>query len=381
VPIYTETAVVDRTNGNRVSMLGDSVTIGNSLFDATNHYRGDKDPLNWASILSNGKMVYKVNAGIGGNNAAQMLARLQADIIAPGCDVCVVMSGSNDAQQTVSLASYAASITGIVAGLRSAGIAPVLCTSPPLVAAPVTSPTRRRLWDSYNAWLATFCHRNSIPLVPIQYLLTDPANADYLAAYSAGDGYHPNAAGARVMGQALADAVSPLLGSYKPPIALFETADALNLMAGGLFLVDTNTDGTADNWIKSGSGVATVVTDAAIVGKWQRLTDTVSETTQIAPFPVPTGWAIGDKLAMAGRFRNDSVGGTASIQWYFNGSGINVRFGTFSVPVPDTLFYMEFVVPAGTTSIQPSLLVGGSTTLDARMAQMKLLNLTAMGLA
>lgn len=369
--------------GNRVSFLGDSIAIGNSNFAGSNRLRGDKDPLVWASMLSHGKIAYQVNAGVTGNTTANMLARVTTDVITPGCDVCLVMGGTNDAGTGVTVATFASNITAIVAALRAAGILPVLCTIPPQPTTPVSSPTRRRLWDSYNAWLEVFCQRNDVPLVNVAQQLIDPTTGGYLSSYDSGDGIHPVALGAKVIGQAIADAVSPLLGAWLPPLAMFQTADALNLLAGGLFLVDTNADGVSDSWTKTGNAVANRVVDAAILGQWQRLADTVSEFTQIVSgnVNVGSGIAIGDRLAFCGRFKSDSVGGQVSVGWGFNGSGLTVRpISGFTIAAPGEPFYMEMVVPSGTTSVNASLLMQSSASLDARIAQMTMLNLTALGL-
>lgn len=378
-----EKMIISRgVTGNRVSFMGDSIAIGNSNFTGTNRLRGDKDPLNWASLLSNSRVNYRVNAGISGNTSAQMLARIGADIITPGCDVCLIMAGTNDAPAVVSVSSYASNITQMIKQLRDNGIMPVLCTIPPQPTTPVTNPTRRRSWDLYNSWLAAYSQRTGIALVPVASKLTDPATGAYLAAYDGGDGIHPNAAGAKVIGQAIADTITSLLAPWAPPVSIFQTADASNMLAGGLFLVDTNADGTSDNWAKSGNAVASRITnDATILGTWQRLVDTVNEFSQITATNVTTGYAVGDVLALSGRVKNDSVGGQVSFTFGLNGSGLNVRpLSGFSVAVPDAQFYMEMVVPVGTTSVNAGLLMQSSTSLDARMAQMNLVNLTTLGL-
>lgn len=379
-----EKIIISRgVTGNRVSFMGDSIAIGNSNFTGTNRLRGDKDPLNWASLMTNSRINYRVNVGISGNTTAQMLARLGSDVISVGCDVCLIMAGTNDAAAAVSVSSYASNIHQMVKQLRDNGIMPVLCTIPPQPTTPTTNPTRRRSWDLYNSWLAAYCQRNGIALVPVASKLIDPTTGGYLAAYDGGDGIHPTAAGAKVIGQSIADTLGPLLAPWSPPVSIFQTADASNMLAGGLFLVDTNADGTSDGWSKSGSAVASRVTgDTGILGTWQRLVDTVNEFSQITATNVSTGFAVGDVLALSGRVRNDSVGGQVSFTFGLNGSGLNVRpVSGFSVALADSLFYMEMVVPAGTTSVNAGLLMQSSASLDARMAQMNLVNLTTLGLA
>ena len=76
------------------------------MVDVASKLRGDKDPIHWAHLLSNSRIRYGRNAGVSGNTLAQMRARVQSDIIAPGdVDVCVVMGGTNDSGGGVAVSS------------------------------------------------------------------------------------------------------------------------------------------------------------------------------------------------------------------------------------------------------------------------------------
>ena len=376
-----------RPLGNRVGVLGDSI-MANSFTQASK-LRGDKDPIHWAHLLSNSRIRYGRNAGVSGNTLGQMRARVQSDIIAPGdVDVCVVMGGTNDSGGGVSVAQSMSDLQAIVSALLSADIRPIVCTPPPVPTTPVESPTRRRRWDQLNAWIKGWCPANRIQMVDVAKVLTDPTTGGYIAAYDGGDGIHPSSLGAKAIGQAIHDVVTPLLPPWTPPLAVFQTSDALNLMTNGLFLTDTNADGVSDGWVKTGSSTASRVTgDANIMGVWQRFQETT--TNQFTQLTMSSNisnanFAIGDKVAFMGRIQIDSTGGVVIFSTGFVGASPSVNWrpiSSFSIPTGGPLtFYEEYIVPPGTTAINASFQMQSGVGMDFRIGQLTILNLTALGL-
>lgn len=109
----------------KIVFIGDSVTLGIGYGGVTvsNRY----------STLIGRAAGYAdidiINSGVGGNNSADVLDRLQADVILHSPSVCVVMVGNNDYSGTgkvLTPAQYASNVTSIVVQLRAAGIKPVL---------------------------------------------------------------------------------------------------------------------------------------------------------------------------------------------------------------------------------------------------------------
>lgn len=364
--------------GNRVSWLGDSITIGNSTFTATSTLRGDKDPLNWLHLLTDGKAVYQTNAGVTGNTTTQMLARV-TDVTGPGADWCLVMGGTNDCSSGISLATYASNIRAIVAALIVANIRPVLVTPPPKT---VTG-TNRQTLEKYVAWLQYYASRAGIPLVDGWSTLIDPTTGNMLSAYDSGDGIHPSPAGGKALGQAAANTLGALLNPVLAQPPAHQTSDSRNMIAGGLFLVDTNADGVADSWAKTGSGTASVVTgDTAILGNWQRLVDTVNEFTQITSTSVSTGFSVGDRLAFTGLVKSGTTSGQVNVQLVFTNASpsVNVRpVSGFTTSATAHRFYLEYVVSSGTTAIQVSISSQSGTGMDIQVAQAGVFNLTSLG--
>jgi lysophospholipase L1-like esterase len=376
VPVGAETRHLLR--GNRVSWLGDSITIGNSTFTATSTLRGDKDPLNWLHILTDGKAAYQTNAGISGNTTTQMAART-TDVTTPGADWCLVMGGTNDCSSGISLATYAANVRAIVAALIVANIRPVLVTPPPKT---ITG-TNRQTLEKYVAWLRYYAYRTGIPLVDGWSALIDPTTGNMQSAYDSGDGIHPGPAGAKVLGQAVADTLTGMLNPVLAHPPAHQTSDSRNMIAGGLFLVDTNADGVSDSWTKTGSGTASRITgDTVILGTWQRLVDTVNEFTQITSTSVSTGFSVGDRLAFTGLVKSGTTSGQVNVQLVFTNASpsVNVRpVSGLTTTVTAHRFYLEYVVPAGTTAIQVSISSQSGTGMDIQVAQVGVFNLTSLG--
>lgn len=72
-----------------------------------------------------------INSGISGNRSDQMIARLQADVIAHNPNVCVLMPTVNDRTNSVPIATAEQTIRNIIGQLQGEGIK-VTVVSPPL---------------------------------------------------------------------------------------------------------------------------------------------------------------------------------------------------------------------------------------------------------
>ena len=70
-----------------------------------------------------------VNAGVSGNTSADILARLQSDVIAQTPAVCAILIGINDWSKGVIPAQYQANLNSILDILDQNGIKPVLMSS------------------------------------------------------------------------------------------------------------------------------------------------------------------------------------------------------------------------------------------------------------
>lgn len=79
-----------------------------------------------------------INAGVSGNTATAMLARIQADVIDHNPNVCLVMAGTNETDSSITnnlavdslVATYTSAMGSIITALQTAGIKPVIISPP-----------------------------------------------------------------------------------------------------------------------------------------------------------------------------------------------------------------------------------------------------------
>nr|WP_295113903.1 arylesterase [uncultured Caulobacter sp.] len=173
-----------------VTVLGDSITAGLGL------PARDAMPAQLQAALSRrGVSVIVRAAGVSGDTSGGGLARVGFSV-ASDTKVCVVALGGNDLLQGVEPARTKANLRGILQKLKARGIKTVLVGvgAPPAIGA-----TYAR---EFNAVYSSLAKAFAAPLYPN---ILAGVNGD--RALMQGDGIHPNAAGARKIGEALAPLV------------------------------------------------------------------------------------------------------------------------------------------------------------------------------
>lgn len=375
VPPIVNTAVERVRLKNDFGFMGDSITIGG---DSPGKI-GQSWPA-YASVMSQQRIHYVVNAAIAGQTTNSMVPRLQADIIDKGVGTCVILAGTNDIQTGMTMAQWQTNMTTMVDMLHDAGVTPVLCTIPPNN----TTPAWKPLVVKYNAWLRRFAEGRGITVIDFYGALVNPATGDYITGLDI-DGVHPSDAGYRAMAALAIEVLTPQLPNNRPPLAQ-DNLDTNNLAVNGLAITDSNADGLADNWkttpgtLPAGATVS-LVTDPAVPGKLQRLTVTGTSTTTGIGYYKTTGLAAGNRIAVAGRITK-----TAGIRLDLSAISYGGTSQTFrplqnlSGAITNGIFYLEFVMPTGGNQVEiAAILQPGTGTLD--LGQLTIYNLTALGLA
>jgi lysophospholipase L1-like esterase len=191
----------------RVVFLGDSITDLWRL----NEYFPDRD---------------FINRGIGGQVAAQMLARMKQDVIDLHPAAVVILAGTNDLARETALTAIEDDYL-MLADLAAASRIKVIFAS----VLPV-SDAHRDVDPSYertpshpplfiralNDWLKAFCLQRGYVYLDYYPALAD--NTGQFAGDLSDDGLHPNAKGYRVMAPLLTAAVSKAVGTpAAPPLA------------------------------------------------------------------------------------------------------------------------------------------------------------------
>lgn len=340
------------------------------------------EPLAWAHLLSGGRLQYIYNAGVGSTSTSDALTRM-ATVASYKPDVVLLVGGTYDTDpanaQGVTFAQYKTNVASFITQVRAMGALPVVSTVLPYA----TNSARMRNIETWNIWLRAWCAANAVPLLDSYAILVDPATGGIQAALTS-DNLHANAAGDKLLGQALVDLLAARLAPYAATLPQ-QSADTGNLFANGLFLTDTNADGLADSWSKTANMVATRVTgDTAIKGNWQRFADSDAAQGFVASNVAGGTWAVGERLAFCGRIAHhvgtsnkamrlqlNFTGGTPNSAKYINLWNTELASGTF---------YHELVIPAGTTGISLNLYREAGTQGDGwtQLAQMGLYNLTRL---
>jgi lysophospholipase L1-like esterase len=375
------------TLGAKVVFIGDSITQGGSTSVAPL----SEAPPTYALLASDGRWKFLANKGVAGENSSQILSRIPTDVVAQGATVCVVLAGTNDTAQGLTLATYSANMIAIFNALKASNIASVFCTLPPQL-------TTLTLTSQYNSWLRRFCQAHAIPLVDFHHLLVDTTTGGYITAYDNGDGVHPSYLARKPMG----DLIDACLRTFIPPtstVAIDHERDPFDLFTGhGLFRqanVGGADDGVGYNWLNYNAGTPangvtwSTVTDSLVVGKMQRATmvnETVLAWLEYTLNP-SSGFAVGDVLQFSAVITSDGgMSGGIQVILYNHGGpseGWKSLLRTTENELTRAFWTTEYTVPAGTTSLDfvvefgSSSGTGRSGVMD--VGRLSCINLTTLG--
>lgn len=364
--------------------LGDSQTAQGGVGGAS-----DRGWFVWMNGLLGQPWASFKNSGVNGDTLAQMLARVQTDVITYNPDIVFLWGGKNTISTGATFASIQTTYTQILDALLAAGInRVVVVTDPPHNG---RSAAERAVRDQLNDWLRRLpqLRKQVIATIDAYSAVVDPATGDY-AAGMAYDLLHPSTAGAQAIGRVAANVMAPLL----PKVNTLPTGvDSLNLLGIAGSFIGARTTGIATglspDWSEYHAGgdstfVKVPRTDG-VQGEWQQVTTVAAQHTQQIFKDITTGFAVGDTLYGMTEYQVDTVGETISggyPNWSFqigflDGAGSAIPAppypvqaltstdgrktppaGTFIARTPD------FVVPAGTVKLRVQFLdYAGATTI------------------
>jgi acyl-CoA thioesterase-1 len=178
----------------RVVALGDSLTAGPGL-RAEETYPASLQQ----RIRAAGLPHLVVNAGVSGDTTAGALARLNRALV-PDTAVLIVALGANDGLQGVPVASVERNLDAIIERAKQRGVRVLLCGME-------TPPTRG--WEytlEFHSLFPELARKHGVPLMP--FLIAGVVGRPEL---NMEDGWHPNAAGAKVIAASIWPHLEPLL--------------------------------------------------------------------------------------------------------------------------------------------------------------------------
>ncbi len=166
-----------RPDRPRVVFLGDSITDLWRL----NEYFSERD---------------FVNRGISGQVTDEMLARVEADVVALKPAAMLLLGGTNDIGRGVALTTIENNLKAIAELAQSHGIRPIIASVLPVSADRLpTHPLEAT--RALNAWIKNLCSQRDYIYVDYYAATADPSGN--LRADLSDDGLHPNGLGYRVM--------------------------------------------------------------------------------------------------------------------------------------------------------------------------------------
>ena len=168
--------------GHKVYCFGDSLTYGTGSGDR-NYPQKLQDLLGYTYEI--------VNEGVAGNTTAQLLARLNTDILDnDDAEFVVVWGGINDIYQDISVTTTEANLQAIYTAISDAGAKVISINISPTKSNVDWTAARQTAIDALNAWISGVATDIDYK-VDAYALLEDPATPDtLLASYDSGDGLH-----------------------------------------------------------------------------------------------------------------------------------------------------------------------------------------------
>jgi lysophospholipase L1-like esterase len=342
----------------RAIPLGDSITQSNSslsggVWTLSSGYAE-------ATLMKGGGRFQIVsNAGIGGQTAAQIQARVSSDVLAKGADVCLLQAGTNDLPTCGTNAGITALMNTLeqtVRQLLNAGVAVILTTPPANNNYPIACRNVQRFYYMLAQYYG-------LPLLDMFRLTVDASTGNYKATLS-GDGTHPNNLGVQTLSDAfglqLANPGSLIAPVYLAAFSEAATNNPANLLQNGAFTAGgTNPTGWSPNLTNA------TVTVPAAVAPYTGNTFTYAKTLAGGAYALfgaganSPAFAAGDTLVYSGHLKITGMSGTP------NGATVALAFDAGGTAAPinqvpangDFVFSQEILVPATPGNATPQLFV------------------------
>jgi lysophospholipase L1-like esterase len=177
-------------------------------------HQSDQGWFHWFNSRLHGRFEMLNNGAITGGQAEDLLRRVETDVIPYNPTFCFVLLGTNDALQSVPLAQTTGALEGIYRRLIEAGTIVVALTVPPLGSGSSSFTKCSPRVRAINHWIREYAAKTPrVILVDTYAALVDSTSTTGAHATSVlgGDGVHPTALGAKVMGDAIYDVLSDLI--------------------------------------------------------------------------------------------------------------------------------------------------------------------------
>lgn len=330
--------------------IGDSITAGNSNFNSPLWAWDDTSYPTYLLHASDGRIVGVRNSGHGGETTTQLLARIDAEVIAYAPDVCFVQGGTNDGLGAS--ATTDANVRSMCNKLLDAGILPILVGGPPRGSA--NSANRQNAADTLRVY-QQIASDYSLPFVDIYRTFVATDGSGLMGATYDADGTHLTAAGYKLMADTVWSAISNMFTASA--YSQYDNADSGSVLSNGMFLSGSSSVPTG--WT-SASGATRATGVSGVAG--YALTVTSAGGAKNAQSPTTTALTAGDVYRLS--FRIGTSGTTTATRAYLFHQTTSPRYRV-TVDLDVKTVALEWTV--GTSEAAPYFLCGvadaGSVTI------------------
>jgi len=290
-------------------IFGDSITIQN--WNSANFSNDAVGYWTWAQMYLRQRFALIRNAGVGGNKTADMLARIQTDVIAYAPGWVIMESGINDVTNDITAAATIANLTTMYLALAAAGIRVVCCTLTP--STNVNTTARQQALYDVNRFIRNYANMHTgFVLCDWYTAMADPTSASPITNMTS-DGVHPAVMGAYYLGRILAAALSSVSNDDAP--LPWSNIDPRLIIPNPM--MHGNTGGLADSTVVQ--QVTGAVTPTVVTTKVTRTDGVYGEWQQVNASAAPGGWQLSQNGAI-GFSIGDTVYGVAEVQLDAGGS-------------------------------------------------------------
>ena len=240
-------------------LLTDALVLGDSrAFQCT---KGNVGFADWAVSETGGLAAFPLalNKGIDGNTTSQMLARLQTDVIANSnaFDVMVHFGTGNDRIKGMTLEQTIRNLEYMYSALIKRGKIVIAIAETPVMGANVGLPAQQTANHfAVHNWYLNVAPSLGVVVVNPWDEMVDPASGSNFWPLGGltGDGLHPTAAGARIIGRKVAEALKRLF-TFPAVLPTANVAYDAALVPGGSLIPNSLLTGT--NGVLGGGSNAT----------------------------------------------------------------------------------------------------------------------------
>lgn len=313
---------------SRVTAASGSINIAGVDNAADMAGLADAGYLTWANAFLRGRMNIVAIAGLGGDRLlgttylVQPWTRVDTEIAPYTPDVCFVMLGTNDINDTSGSARTIPQIyealLEVVNRLNYHNICPIVLTLPPFGSGIATGVRDRHHW--YNELIRNGAgNKNGYICIDVANGMTATSGGTAIAGFMQADRIHPSRIGARSMGRAIADYFGAASSSN---LLVMSDVDNIVTNASNLQLLEKNI------WTASGGSVSGTGLSGVLPTNWigARLDAGAGGSTCVFSAEARSQLYDGDELGYNIRMDMKANGGDLFNPWVRNSETLTTKF-------------------------------------------------------